>query len=1061
MHMSPEEVRRFHTRLYNSKANPSNLGAVDVTPYNVNQQAVLRFIENRGYDVEKMLKEGDVAGLRGIRDDVLKEYHNTPPSSMMTTGKIGSGNTKMMDDINPDDFPFWRSQTSREGSSFGSRSVTDFRLDPGKLDEFMLGALPKRYGKQGSIKPAQQVTKKEQYLLDQVSAKWGDIKNMQSEHGLLSVLDGPSLAKAKAAKRLELEDLKTRTLEKRSALSNKDLSYDDYHKLASSGRKLEKGADMDIHHPSNVASVLDEGRAMRSLAESDPGQYARIITASEMGKVVPGVAKAQQAARGRLAKSVEAHSKSTGLVDRSVARLDDVKAEKAYNDKIAELRNEANDRATSNMRSNPELTPPSIEAREFATTAAESVQARGPIKIAAAETRETAAAKSRLHARQGDTPPTSPFAKGGTTSDEAKAAQIAQSRNQPTLTEQLAVGDNVVDDAPLHPAGSKMVREDTAEPISRNGFYLEMEHPTTGDIRYVGGDSIDLGMTVQSLGRGPDLKSATRDFFKTGRAEVSPTLDRGAQFREAKLLEGHQVAVGPKGFNAHVSSELAETPSSQAGMLRAYDSVHGVTKLAVTTLGFPLSFHTANMVGAYSQGIMHHIGPRHMMMGMATTIRMIAPNTKGAVKFEQEFNGAMQVGAKGTHKSVPGIYSYAEKGASGGGRGGRLGLRQTVQESEQLAGVASPAGVAQMDQLYFRDSLGRAHDLGDVFRTAGMEGLFNTMVREDAFAMSSGTSAVWDTMSKAIIKDGLISESLSNVSAFAESSELFVRVSGLIGGLNAGMDVRTAAKMTREAMIDYADITNFERNVLKRASFFYTYPRKMIPKSMKFLMENPGETALAINGAAKPLSNSDKMTWAEGRPELVIGDHRVNLARMVAQVDATVAVGALGDMIAPGLKNTRAITGEAPLDQPMGPAAALQAGGWKSFFPTEDPLHVDNKHWLTESARANWALTLMTGGKLINSNDPEVEYSPLEQVARAVLPFRKVRTGQEEGRQIRRINMYMQDYKREFKRAEVEGDLMAIQVLEGQMAKMEDATKVLRKQQNAKLKAAGKDLNYG
>ena len=182
----------------------------------------------------------------------------------------------------------------------------------------------------------------------------------------------------------------------------------------------------------------------------------------------------------------------------------------------------------------------------------------------------------------------------------------------------------------------------------------------------------------------------------------------------------------------------------------------------------------------------------------------------------------------------------------------------------------------------------------------------------------------------------------------------------------------------------------------------------------------------------------------------------MNLGRLSPQVDAAVAVGAVGDLLAPDLVHERAITGEAAADKPLSPAMAGQVGGWKEFFPTEDPLHVDNNHWLTESAQSNWVLSSITGNadKLLGSADPEVEYTPLESMARAVLPFRKVRPGQEEGRRIRRIKAKVSEYKRELERATIEGDQYMVAFLNEQLLLMQQSVSQLKSQQAKRIKDA-------
>jgi hypothetical protein len=339
------------------------------------------------------------------------------------------------------------------------------------------------------------------------------------------------------------------------------------------------------------------------------------------------------------------------------------------------------------------------------------------------------------------------------------------------------------------------------------------------------------------------------------------------------------------------------------------------------------------------------------------------------------------------------------------------------------------------------------------------------MVHEDLINMGGGAERAMDTLKNRILNADSFLKTQHGAVALAESSELFVRLSGLFGAITSGMDPRTAAKSISRAMLDYSDITNFERTVLKRGTFFYTYPRKMIPKSLEYMFNHPDRVTRMAHGVMQPLSASPKdaeeaadksvdITYAEGRPELRVGDYRVNMARMATQLDAMTALGSIADMIFPGLAEERAVTGLGAADKPMGPAMLPQVLGLEEFFPVEDPLKVDNKHWLTEGINSNWLLTLLSGDKVLGSNDPEVDYSPLELAARSFAPYRKVRVGQEEGRQIRRIRSHKRNYSRELERATAEGNEAGAQYLTTQIAKMDSAISELTKKQRALIRKA-------
>ena len=66
------------------------------------------------------------------------------------------------------------------------------------------------------------------------------------------------------------------------------------------------------------------------------------------------------------------------------------------------------------------------------------------------------------------------------------------------------------------------------------------------------------------------------------------------------------------------------------------------------------------------------------------------------------------------------------------------------------------------------------------------------------------------------------------------------RLTGFLGLMKQGYMPEVAAAMTKAAHVDYAALTAFEREAMRRLIPFYAWSRKNIPWQLKNLMENPG-----------------------------------------------------------------------------------------------------------------------------------------------------------------------------------------------------------------------------
>ena len=76
-----------------------------------------------------------------------------------------------------------------------------------------------------------------------------------------------------------------------------------------------------------------------------------------------------------------------------------------------------------------------------------------------------------------------------------------------------------------------------------------------------------------------------------------------------------------------------------------------------------------------------------------------------------------------------------------------------------------------------------------------------------------------------------------NVSGYVEQLN---RISPFIAYLRQGMSPRSAAKKVSRLQVDYSNLTQFERGVMRRAIPFYSFSRGILPWTVEELMSRPG-----------------------------------------------------------------------------------------------------------------------------------------------------------------------------------------------------------------------------
>lgn len=99
------------------------------------------------------------------------------------------------------------------------------------------------------------------------------------------------------------------------------------------------------------------------------------------------------------------------------------------------------------------------------------------------------------------------------------------------------------------------------------------------------------------------------------------------------------------------------------------------------------------------------------------------------------------------------------------------------------------------------------------------------------------------------------------------------KLTGVLAGLSRGKGIKEAVKDAEDALFNYRNLTDFEKDIMRRVIPFYTWARKNFELQLKTLASTPGRTAAQIKfvrgigeSFGEPVSESDK----EGLPSWVL-----------------------------------------------------------------------------------------------------------------------------------------------------------------------------------------------
>ena len=111
------------------------------------------------------------------------------------------------------------------------------------------------------------------------------------------------------------------------------------------------------------------------------------------------------------------------------------------------------------------------------------------------------------------------------------------------------------------------------------------------------------------------------------------------------------------------------------------------------------------------------------------------------------------------------------------------------------------------------------------------------------FGVGPDTKLIGNVFSADVAGRNIVIRPTQNTRDFNQLMEEVVRTAPIITGLrkygNTEGGRKSAALLMKAAQFDYSNLTDFERNVLRRALPFYTYTRNNVPAQLRALMNDP------------------------------------------------------------------------------------------------------------------------------------------------------------------------------------------------------------------------------
>jgi len=496
---------------------------------------------------------------------------------------------------------------------------------------------------------------------------------------------------------------------------------------------------------------------------------------------------------------------------------------------------------------------------------------------------------------------------------------------------------------------------------------------------------LDLGAAdeLEALGYTPTLG---QNFAKASlRSDLHESIFQGVlQGGQAEGLLGRHVVFGAQNLMASAIKASAKVHEVTAPALRTFDSVNYLIKTFQTI--FRLPFHIANLTSGVFQTMLAGASPKNVAAAYVDTMRLMGGNQQRLAQAAGALGDML-----GTDETVSnGVLSLLK------------GNRTEIQRLARMQGngdlakhldALQDAGIDEIESLVIKHADGTETDLVEFLQLAGEMELYGTF----ASSLTRGSRTVGENLVRIKMDaleptlggriKGLPGRTLERMRNVSETSEVFNRTATALALVREGHPMRRAIEIAKEAHVPYEKLTPFERNYMKRLSVYYAFPRHYMPWAWARFAEDPKKLSVL----AHTMRDQKLLASQEGRPTLVLGDMRLDVGRLNANMEAAGMLAAFADRIVmpaaeimPGIdsvdpRDLIKAQSDAGLTSVGGVASML---GWKNMVPQGERTQGGAPDLWGDAVNIIWPIKIAAqiAGKVPSKEEgsPYVDYTPLE-----------------------------------------------------------------------------------
>ena len=170
-------------------------------------------------------------------------------------------------------------------------------------------------------------------------------------------------------------------------------------------------------------------------------------------------------------------------------------------------------------------------------------------------------------------------------------------------------------------------------------------------------------------------------------------------------------------------------------------------------------------------------------------------------------------------------------------------------------------------RIFTRD--GKIYQYEEVLQFMETHGVLQTYIREEQGSIIASQAKQLYPKGDLLEVVGRSNKTLNRIAIeMAETYDLYFRIQDYINALEEGLSPAEAGKRVTGTYFNYADLSEFEKKVLREVFLFYSFTRKNMAFMFRKILEHPERL-----GAWLRLSrDSQKMATREDQPERLLGD---------------------------------------------------------------------------------------------------------------------------------------------------------------------------------------------